>query len=235
MKKNLLIAAFIVFTISAIGQNQNNKFGITAGAFIQHYNGNLGNSFFKFKTICFGGGTASVGMYLNKSFDVNLGVSICDFGYGQTESDRKRIISESQQCPGCDDILGMGNLQARMVAGNIAIKYKFTNGYLLKENSKFSSNIFLGMGINNLTDNMGRNCVNTGNHFTINSGLGITYNITERLNIGYNLAFGCFVTKKVYNTNTAATESQVKDADDILMEKRKDFYMQNGLSLGVNF
>ncbi len=235
MKKNLLIPALLVCTISGFGQNKVNKFGITVGAYIQHYNGNLGNSFFQFNTTCFGGGAATVGMYFNKSFDINLGVTIGHFGYCQTESDKNRIVSESKRCPGCKDLLGMGELRSRMTAGNIVIKYKFANSYLLNENSKLSPYIFLGMGINNLYDNMHRNCVNAGNHFTLNGGLGLKYNINERFNIGYNLAVGRFSGGKVYNSNLSNDDSQIKNADDLKMEKRKDFYMQNGLSFGINF
>ncbi len=235
MKNNLLIAAFITCTLCAFGQNKNHKFGITTGAYIQHYNGNLGNSFFKFNTACFAGGLTNLGMYLNKSFDLNIGLSIGDFGYCQTVADENRIVSASQRCPGCKDILGMGNLRSRMVSGNIGIKYKLANDFLFNENSKLSPYIYLGMGINRLTDNMKRNCVNVGNYVTINIGTGIKYNINERFNIGYNLGVGCFISKKVYYTNAIATESKDKDADDIKMEKRKDFYMQNALTIGMNF
>lgn len=49
---------------------------------------------------------------------------------------------------------------------------------------------------------------------------------------------GCFVFDKVYNTNLSsglAPESVVQDSDYLKMERRKDLYMQNSLSLGVNF
>lgn len=235
MKKTLLLSALLVGTMAATALNKNSKFGITAGAYISHYNGNLGNSFFQFNTTCFGGGSATLGMYLTKSFDINAGITVGDFGYCQTDADKNRIVSESQRCPGCKDLVGMGELRSRMTAGNLAIKYKLANGYLMKENSKIAPYLYAGIGISNLADNMHRNCVNVGNHFTVNGGLGITYNINQRFNIAYNIAVGCFTSDKVYNTNAAATGSDAKDADDIKMEKRKDFYMQNGLMLGINF
>lgn len=236
MKNQIIIAALLLSTLSSIGQSKNNKLGIEGGAYLQHYNGNLGSSFFKFNTTAFGGSSLNLGLYLNKSFDLNVGGSIGHFGYCQTAEDKKRIVSIEQRCPGCTNQLGMGELRSLMISGNIAVKYKFANGIFLKEDSKLAPYIYAGAGINRLSDNMRKNCVNVGTHFTINAGAGIKYNFNERVNIGYNLGIGCFVTKKVYYTNAIAEDNDAeKDVDDIRMEKRKDLYMQNALTLGINF
>ncbi len=235
MKNYLLIPALLLCTMSAIGQSQDNRFGITLGGSIQHYNGNLGNSFFKFKTTCYNGITSTFGAYLNKSFDLNIGGYVGYFGYCQTEADANRVVSLEQRCPGCKDRLGMGELRSLMVSGNLALKYKFANGIYLNENSKFAPYIYAGIGINHLSDVMKRQCVNVGNHFTINGGAGLKYNITKRFNIGYNIGFGCFTSKKTYYTNAIASDSEDMDAEDLKIERRKDIYMQNSLSLGINF
>lgn len=235
MKNQILISALFLSTLSIVAQNKNNKIGVEVGGHIMEYNGNLGNSFFRIDNTTFGGGNASVGLYLNKSFDVNVGVSVGHFGYCQTQADKKRVVSLEQRCPGCIDRLGMGELRSMIISGNTSVKYKFANGYMLKEDSKLAPYVYAGIGINYLSDVMKRNCVNVGTHLTINGGAGVKYNITERFNIGYNLGLGCFVTKKVYYTNAIANKETEKDADDIKFEKRKDFYMQHALTLGFNF
>ncbi|HET6228023.1 MAG TPA: outer membrane beta-barrel protein [Bacteroidia bacterium] len=240
MKNYLFITFLLLGTIGVTAQTKSKQFGVSAGAYIQHYNGNLGNSFFQFNTACFAGGAVSFGVYLNKSFDANMSFTVGDFGYCQTDADKTRIVSLSQRCPGCTDQLGMGQLRSRMVAGNVALTYKFANGYLLNENSKVSPYIYAGAGINRLTDNMGRNCVNVGNHFTLNAGAGVKYNFTERFNISYNVGIGCFLMKKVYYTNAEAgitpeVTADQHDADDAKFERRKDLYLQNMLSVGFNF
>ena len=235
MKNQIIITALILSALTSIGQNKNHKIGIEAGAYLQHYNGNLGNSFFKFNTTAFGGFSANAGMYLSKSFDLNIGGSVGNFGYCSTDEDKKRVVSIEQRCPGCTNQLGMGELRSMMASGNIAIKYKFANGIFLKEDSKLAPYIYAGVGVNHLADNMKRNCVNVGMHLTINAGAGIKYNFNERFNIGYNLGLGCFVTKKVYASNASAMNKEDKDADDIKIDKRKDFYMQNAVTFGFNF
>jgi OOP family OmpA-OmpF porin len=242
MKNQFLIAAaFVLTTVSSVAQNKNKKIGIEAGAYLQHYNGNLGNSFFKFNTTAFGGTSLNAGLYLTKSFDVNVGGTIGHFGYCQTDEDKKRIVPIEQKCPGCPGEQGMGELRSLMIAGNIAVKYKFANGIFLKENSKLAPYVYVGAGINRLSDNMRRNCVNVGKHFSVNGGVGVKYNFNERFNIGYNLAVGCFVTQKhVYTSNgiqgiTVEPTTAETNTDNMKMANRKDFYMQNAITFGVNF
>ncbi|MEY4877390.1 MAG: hypothetical protein RL708_2540 [Bacteroidota bacterium] len=237
MKKNLLLIVLFICTQIGFAQTKNKKFNITGGGFIQHYNGNLGNSFFQFKTVCFAGTRANLNTYLNHSFDASVGFSIGHFGYVATQKDIERTANIKLRCPGCAEFKGMGELRSLMTSANVSITYKFANGYLLNENSKFSPYIYAGAGINYLSDVMKRNCVNAGTNYSANMGAGIKYNITDRINVGYNLGIGYFLTKKVYLVNeiTPNAEQTAPDADDIKFEKRKDMYMQNSLMVGYNF
>ncbi len=236
MKKNILITIMFICISNAFGQSENLKYGITVGAGINHYNGNLGNSFFQPKTTCFGGFNIDFGSYVNKSFDFNIGVGGGHFGYCQTQKDVDRLSHLELKCPGCTDKINMVELRSLIISGNVAMKYKFANGYLLKESTKIAPYIYAGAGINSLTDNMKKECVNVGYHFTINVGAGFKYNITEKFNIGYNLGIGCFLTKKVYDANPV-NDNEVQDHQDEVekMEKRKDLMMRNSFTLGMNF
>ncbi len=62
MKNQFLIAALLLSTLSSIGQSKDHKIGIEAGVHLQQYNGNLGNSFFKFKETAFAGYNATIGL-----------------------------------------------------------------------------------------------------------------------------------------------------------------------------
>jgi OOP family OmpA-OmpF porin len=242
MKHQLIIAvALTLSAFNAAAQNKTHKLGLEAGTYLSYYNGNLGSSFFKFNTTAFGGFSGNVGLYLSKSFDVNLGGTIGHFGYCQTAEDKKRVVPIEQKCPGCPGEGGMGELRSLMISGNIFVKYKFANGFFLKEDSKIAPYAYIGAGVNRLSDNMGRNCVNVGKHFSVNGGLGVKYNFNERFNVGYNLALGCFVTNKhVYSSNGIkgiTTEASVESAkgEEMQMANKKDFYMQNAVTFGFNF
>jgi hypothetical protein len=235
MKKKLLISAFILCAFGLNAQTKEHKFGITVAGLINHYNGNLGSSFFKFKTTCFGGGKANLGIYVNRSFDLTLGTSISHFGYCQTDADASRVSALGLKCPGCLDKLGMVELRSLMIAGNIGIKYKLANGSILNENSKFAPYVYAGLGLNYLSDNMKKKCVNVGTHLTLNTGAGIKYNITDRISFGYDLNVGCFLAEKAYSSNKPVSSEHHEDPEMEKLEKRRDLYMQNALTLGFNF
>ncbi|MFM2000242.1 MAG: hypothetical protein RL204_2189 [Bacteroidota bacterium] len=234
MKKLSLFIALIACTIVSFAQSANHRFGVNTGFFIQHYNGNLGNSFFKFKTTCFSGGNLNVGMYINKSFDITAGLSIGDFGYGTTPEDNDRIEALEAECPTCGEALDMDQLLARMVAVNATVKYKFANGYLLPETTKLAPYAYVGAGVNKLSDVMKRHCVTEGYHYSINSGVGLTYNLTENFNFGYNLGTGYFPFRKVYATNEELLSSVEDNPLFIELKKQKDWYLQNTLFIGFN-
>jgi hypothetical protein len=236
MKQHLLISVLILCALSSFAQSKKYKYGITAGGYVQHYSGNLGSSFFKFNTVGFCGVSGNFGMYLNKSFDFNAGLAVGDFGFCQAHSDNTRVVAKAHRCPGCKNKLGMGDLRSRMMSANLAVKYKLANGIFLSEKSKFCPYVYLGMGINHLSDNMKRNCVNSGFHFTVNGGVGMKYALSDRINIGYNLGVGCFLGAKVYNT-TASSTGETVDSNELSMQMRNrpDMYLQNTLFLGINF
>ena len=96
---------------SFIAQSSSPKFNLTEGFYIQHYAGNLGNSFFKSKTVCFGGGNINLGCQLNSSFQVDLGSSMGDFGYVATKADVERIEAIAAECPTCGEALDMDQLR----------------------------------------------------------------------------------------------------------------------------
>lgn len=239
MKHYLPIIALLFYTSTAIAQSKNHKFGFTAGGSIQHYNGNLGNSFFQFKTTCFAGVTTNFSVYLNKSFDMSFDNSIGRFGYCPTEEDMLRAVAFELRCPGeaCADFVGMGNLRSQIISSSFSIKYKFNNGYFLPEDTKIAPYVYGGFGVNQLSDVMQRDCVNPGTHFSLNGGTGVRYNITERFNVGYNLDIARFTNKKVYLTNTIADKADSHDEDPEVheMEKRDDYCLRNSISFGINF
>jgi Outer membrane protein beta-barrel domain len=235
MKKFLLSIPILCISLLSIAQSAEHKFGISGGAFIQHYNGNLGNSFFKFNTTAFGGGSLQVGMYLNPSFDMNLGASIGDFGYSVTPEDEIRNNAIAAECPTCGEALDMDQLLGRMSTLQAQIKYKLANDYILSSNAKIAPYVTAGAAVNKLSDVMGRHCVTEGYHFSFNSSIGLQYNFSPQWNAGYQLGFGVFPFKKVYGTNQELFELVADEPTILKLKKEKDIAMQNFLFVGYNF
>ena len=218
MKNFLFVICLSLLSIVASAQSKNHKLSITIGGGSQKYRGDLGNGF-TFKNTCwFGTGTATIGYYVNKSFDAAIFGSLGDFGYHQPGNIGKEEVDEDQRCVGCIGRVGLGNLSSRMTSGGISMKYKFNNNYLLKENAALKPYIYVGIAVNKLVDRMKMNCVNAGNYFSLNAGAGVRYNITDRMSIGYNLGFGYFTSDKVDNMSHGSN----------------DMYMQNTLNIGID-
>ena len=171
----------------------------------------MGNSWFNPGEEWYGFVSVSYGRYINKSFDLNLNASTGDFGHCR-DSDDPAVRSDGSR---------VLNMLSRLTTGIVTVKYKFANGYLLKENAKIAPYVFLGAGMNNVTDfwwtNKSR--VNKGNYGSINAGLGVRYNFTEKYNLTYNLGFGYFTSDNI----------------DYRVQGINDMYMQHTFSLGINF
>jgi hypothetical protein len=209
--KNKLLVGLIVLSISGFGQTSEKKNNISVGLGTNAYNGDLGNPWFNPKDEWYGVGSLNYGRYLNRSFDISLALTSGDYGHCRDEDDERFR-------PDGSEVL---NMLSRLTTGVIAVKYKFTNGYILNENAKIGPYIYLGGGINNISEYWWANKTraNTGNYGSYNGGLGVRYNVCSHLNVTYNLGFGYFTTDNI----------------DKRAEGTKDMYMQNTILFGVNF
>lgn len=219
--KNTLLIGLIALSICAFGQTSEKKNNISFGVGTQAYNGDLGNPWFSPKDEWYGIGTLTYSRYLNKSFDLSLNLTSGDYGKCREEDDPEFRPDGSRVL----------NMLSRLTTGIVTMKYKFANGYILKENAKISPYVYLGGGVDILTighvgqpvaifyDGQGNYRANLGTYASINGGLGVRYNFGKNLNLTYNLGFGYFTTDNI--------DQRAQGADDM--------YMQNTLLFGVNF
>lgn len=218
MKKTIILFISFFTTLTAISQSSTNRLGITLGAGSQKYNGDLGSGFTFENRVWRGGVMLNANYYLSKSFEAGLFGSIGDFGYCQPHDMAEKIVPEEDRCEGCLNRLGLGNLSSRMYIAGVSARYKFNNGYILSENSRIQPYINIGFTVNKLTDRMKMNCVAAGNYFAANAGVGAKVYITKRLNIGYTMTVGAFLS----------------DGLDFLERGTTDLYLQNNLYLGID-
>lgn len=210
MKTKLL---FMLLVVSATGfsQTAEKKNNISIGGGKQSYNGDLGNAWFNPEEEFYGFVSIAYSHYINKSFDATLSVSTGDYGHCR-EQDEPRVR------PDGTPVL---NMLSRLTNGVVSAKYKFANGYLLKEDAKLAPYLYAGAGINNISEFWwsDKTRAHTGNYASLNGGIGIKYNFNQKINLGYNLGFGYFM----------------KDNIDDRSENGNDMYMQHCISIGLNF
>ncbi|HWY98959.1 MAG TPA: hypothetical protein VNY36_07740 [Bacteroidia bacterium] len=214
MKNKLFIALFAI-SFCSFAQTADNKNNISIGFGTQSYNGVLANTWFDFGYEWYGVLPISYSRYLNNSFDGTVSTTIGDFGHCQNDPD------DIQFWPDGVKKLAMSS---RLITGNVSIKYKFANGYLLKEDAKISPYVYAGVGINDVMNDqwtLGR--VNAGIYYTLTGGAGVRYNFTEKFSFTYNIGFGMFNNDKM-------------DYGDVNSpHPMNPIYMQNTYTLGYNF
>ncbi len=218
MKSKLITLILAVICTSAFTQSAQNPLNITIGGGQQKYSGDLGKGFHHRGCCFYGGIGGSVSYYINNKFDIGIFNFVGDLSYVQPEEVANAEVAEELQCGGCIDRVGLGNLKSRVTTHGIFVKYKIGEFDLFKKEDKLVPYVYFGAAHNYVSDRMKMNCVNVGNYFTLNGGLGLKYQICERFSFGYNLAIGYFTNDKI----------------DFIVNGSGDFSMQNTLTLGID-
>ncbi|MFK8045147.1 MAG: OmpA family protein [Crocinitomicaceae bacterium] len=159
MKKTFLFAtiAMMALLIQANAQNSNEDIAIGLQFGTIEYKGDLGNEFFKFTDGVHPSVGLNVSKYVTPSFDL----------MGKIRGGQ----------------IDRNTFKNTLVDFNIMAKYKFNNGYILKEESLFAPYLFLGIGdaLSIYTD------VTTGVKdaplavFNLPMGFGFKFNVNEKL------------------------------------------------------
>ncbi len=211
MRYKILIALTAI-SICSYAQTKDNKNNISIGFGTQSYKGDLGNTWFNFHEEWYGVLRLEYSRYLFSSIDVTVSSTSGDFGHCKDAED-------PALWPEGTPVL---NMHSRLTTGNIQLKYKFANGYLLKEESRIAPYLYAGAGIDNVQDIWTHNTrVNPGTYIAITGGAGVRFNFCEKISFTYNIGFGYFTNDKLdfgYGTHNS-----------------NPMYMQNTYSLGYNF
>ncbi|NLA23530.1 MAG: OmpA family protein, partial [Bacteroidales bacterium] len=132
------------------------------------YVGELGSDLFKLPFYGYGG--LSFDRYLSPSFDLGVGITYGDMGMWKDT---------------------YYNFLTRKFDGNFHLTYKFNNGYILAEDSKFSPYLMLGIGAANysLGDRESRGFRADKNDLIVPVGLGLKYHINDWFAVGYHFGY----------------------------------------------
>lgn len=213
MKKSIILFStlLLVVSINTYGQTAERKNNFTLGGGKGAYRGDLGNAWFKLDEEWYGFAYMGYSRYLNHSFDMSATLTTGDYGHCREDD-------ESAIRPDGTEVLNMlGRLTSLVVSG----KYKFANGYLLKEKAKLAPYVYLGLGLNNMTEFFWKNKTraNEGNYTSLNGGIGARYHFNDKFNVTYNLGIGRFNNDNI----------------DFRKSGSNDMFLQSTLAFGMNF
>lgn len=200
LKQLLLMLILSVFITSAYAQSSERKWNVGLIGGISLYSGDLGDNITNFNAEVFrqnwvGGFTFS--RYINKSFDATLMGTYGSWGYYE----KSNTI-----------------FKGYMLHGNLNIKYKLNNGYLIAEDSKLAPYLFAGMGVSDFTGSQ----INKLMDYPIVGGLGLRFRMNDVLSINYQATVG-YLGNAYYNPQqtTVATTGN-------------DLFMLHTVGLGFN-
>jgi outer membrane protein OmpA-like peptidoglycan-associated protein len=199
--KNKLIILALAAAVSLHGQSSEKKIGVQAGGGINQSYSDLGNGFFNFEKAKYGFAAINFGYYLSPAFDLNLGGTYGEMGLFTPYSSKLDML-------------------ARMETGQLTLKYKLYNGYVLGETGRIRPYLYIGGGAANF-DNVPdkENRVNGGTYAMATGGAGISFMVLRDLSLTYNLGY-------IWN-NTDELDFQTKSSNDQVL--------QHSLMLGYNF
>jgi len=213
-RKLLLLSAILLLGISASNaQNAEKRWGISAHMGFMEYLGDLGSGFYSFKpNFAFGG---SIARYLNPSFDLSV-----NYIYGETQSGNARLK------PNMPDYL---NFNAQMSNLTLQFKYKFNNGYMLKESAILAPYILGGFGVNmSVSSGTGPDNVTFTNQQywspAVKGGVGFNLRISKAISMFFQSVVMTPMIDKIDGWYPATKPNQ-----------DPDYFMENSIGLNIAF
>jgi OmpA-OmpF porin, OOP family len=210
----LLSTVILIGIVGLQGQNADNKWGIGLHFGVMEYHGDYDKQFYSF-TQGYAVG-ASLSRYLSPSFDL-----MGHFFYDRSHSWE-------------DGSTGMPtwmHFEADMYNLNLLLKYKFNNGYILKETAKLSPFLLAGLGGNlSITNGEGENGMmvdETAIRPNIYGGVGLNFQIVPSLALSVQTAIINPFTDKIDGVAGDVAPNYTK-MNDLFMENSVGLYITPG-------
>ncbi len=189
----LLLMAFLLSIPASFGQNSENKWGVGLNFGVMDYIGDYGTELFKTDQGYAVGLT--LGRYLNPSFDLLL-----HSFYDKVDHNDENGLNMVDQL----------NFESHMYNVNILAKYKFNNGYILKEDAFLAPFLVAGVG-GNMHDASGFGESGSFAEKTIKpnlfGGVGVNLRINSWLNLGVMTGFMYPLTDLIDGTDGSVVEA----------------------------
>jgi OmpA-OmpF porin, OOP family len=216
MKRKILLLSVVLLLGIATSQAQNaeNKWGVGLHFGVMEYNGDYSNQFYSF-TQGYAVGL-SLSRYLSPSFDL-MGHFFYDMSHSWDS--------------GLSGMPTWLHFEGDMFNLNVLAKYKFNNGYILKEDARLAPFILAGLGGNlALTTGVGENGVFTNSKYlrpNLYGGIGLNLHVSKAIDIAVQTSLLVPFTDKVDGT-TGAVAPVSKRGNDVFLENSIGLYITPG-------
>lgn len=167
--KQIIITLLLsMFFLNTNAQNRFHKWNAGVNGGISVYAGDLGNNIANFpldvfeQNVVFG---LNASRYLNRSLDLSLSGTMGSWGYYE---DHKTVF------------------KGDMLHGNINLRYKFYNGYMISEDSRLLPYAFAGVGFSRFSGST----INNSTDLAIVTGAGVSLRLSEIVSINYQTTLG---------------------------------------------
>lgn len=180
MKKSILCMLLMVMTVGAIAQSPDRKWNLGLLGGTTQYKGDLGNQFLAFdqntldESFTYG---LNLSRYLNPSFDFSVLGTYGKWGYYEEETP---------------------SFEAEMLNFDASVKYKFYNGYMLKETSLFQPYILAGIGVARFQGSRTVEDID----FPLVAGVGLNFRVNGVIGLGYQGTYGYILKSDKFDLQT---------------------------------
>jgi outer membrane protein OmpA-like peptidoglycan-associated protein len=136
-KVSTLFLLMLSFCLSLSAQTRKHPWQVGIHFGKAEFNGDIGDATINFSKAFYMYGGASFSRYASRSWDFTFIVNYGEIGYW----------ADGDTVPSVSNFKFHSNIYANMYNGTVLTKYKFNNGYFLKENARFQPYLLFGFGI----------------------------------------------------------------------------------------
>lgn len=167
------------------GQTKQHPWNIGVHFGNEQWNGDIGDASYNFTKAFYMFGGITVGRYISPSFDGVLTLNAGEIGYWNNGDS---ILYENKKFG--------GNFYGNHYNGYAVMRYKFNNGYILKENARIAPYAFIGLGFSWMYGSRIYYEYNGkivsggyGQDLTVPTGVGVSVRIKDRIHAYLQTAF----------------------------------------------
>ncbi len=240
MRRIFVLAVAIVGMLGFVkAQNADYKWNVGLHGNVNGYQGDLGNSFLKVGELFEDEGIGiSLGYYLSPTFDVLLKGSYFYIDYMDTDGTYAKGAKGYADLMGAE--YGSWRFNNAVYTGTANVKFKFNNGWLLKEDALISPFAIGGIGV---TRSSGTATRNDGIHSKTYSNMafyyggGLNFRVSERFNVVFEAGIYNPMTDVYDGIDPTTAKGWVADVNDKggYAGKSNDEFLQYSLGLTYNF